>query len=436
MSATIWVLSMAFWISSPATGMGLFVAQDEVAEAPAGEDETTCIRCHLELEEDLGPQVRQWRESVHAAAGISCHDCHGGDPTIDDEIDAKRKETGFVGYPEEPDQVGPFCTRCHGDIEYMRKFNPSMRVDQYQEYLTSRHGKAVHEKGSKRAATCVDCHGQHQILPPDDPRSSVYPKNVADTCGRCHADEARMGAAGLPTDIPEKWKTSVHAATMAEGDLSAPTCNDCHGNHGAVPPGVRDVVHVCGRCHQTQEENFEQGTHFAHFQKLGKAPCITCHDNHAIHRPTDQMLESVEPGVCGRCHQPDDRCDRAARHMAGRMKSYVHEIELTQETLDEASRLGMDVSDARFRLSDVRDQLTMARVVVHRFSREDFDGVLDEGTKLLEGIQEEGEAALTEWQFRRKGLFVALVLILIVIVMLSLKVRQLDRMRRAEEHAA
>jgi len=423
-------------LAGAAPGLARTATAREAAEGVAPPlAETTCVTCHLELEEDLGPQVKEWRESVHARVGVGCHDCHGGDPTIDDEIDAKRKETGFLGFPEEPDEVGPFCARCHGDIEYMRRFNPSMRVDQYQEYLTSRHGKAVHQEESTRAATCVDCHGQHAILRASDPRAPVYPTNVAATCGHCHADASVVGSAGLPTDVVERWRESVHASHMEAGDLSAPTCNDCHGNHGAVPPGVRDVAHVCGRCHTSQEEHFEAGSHLAHFQKMGKAPCITCHDNHAIQAPTDDLLMSEEPGVCGLCHQPDDHCDLAARHMLGRMRSYVHETRESEDLLASAERLGMDVSAAQFRLSDVRDQLTMARVVVHRFSKEEFDEVLDAGTRILQGIRDEAGAAHDEWEFRRMGLFVALVLILVVIVLLTLKVRKLDRLRQAESAA-
>jgi hypothetical protein len=101
----------------------------------------------------------------------------------------------------------------------------------------------------------------------------------------------------------------------------------------------------------------------------------------------------------------------------------------TEKLLAEAELLGMDVSEARFRLTDVRDRLTMARVVVHRFSEPDFAEVIDQGDKILGEIRKEGDAALDEWQFRRQGLAIALVLILVVIVLLAIKVKNLDRAR-------
>ena len=54
-----------------------------------------------------------------------------------------------------------------------------------------------------------------------------------------------------------RWQQSVHARALVErGDLSAPTCNDCHGNHGAMPPGVESVTFVCGQCHGREASLF------------------------------------------------------------------------------------------------------------------------------------------------------------------------------------
>jgi predicted CXXCH cytochrome family protein len=408
-----------------------------VARAGAAEGEgsspkppdTACTRCHAQLAEDLGPEVAEWQSSVHAAAGISCHDCHGGDPTSDDMLKAKKTEANYVGAPKKRSDVAPLCAKCHSDIEYMRRFNPSMRVDQFTEYLTSRHGKAVHQQGSDKAATCTDCHGKHGILRVSDPRAPVSPAHVAETCARCHADAKRMASTNLPTDVFDKWKDSVHGKRLAGGDLSAPTCNDCHGNHGAMPPGVRDVVHVCGRCHATQEENFVAGTHKPYFERLEKAPCITCHDNHGIRPASDQLLGTTPPGVCGKCHKPGDRCDLATKNMTGEIDRLTSGLKETEGVLANAEQLGMDVSDARFHVTDVRERLTMARVVVHRFSEKDFGAVIADGEKILTGIRKQGDDSLAEWQYRRKGLAFSLVIIVVVIGLLGLKVRQLNHLR-------
>ena len=87
----------------------------------------------------------------------------------------------------------------------------------------------------------------------------------------------------LPTDQVAHYEKSVHAeALMKKNDLSAPTCNDCHGNHGASPPGVSSVANVCGTCHTRQAEMFRQSPHNASFQALGQGECVVCHQNHEI----------------------------------------------------------------------------------------------------------------------------------------------------------
>jgi hypothetical protein len=401
----------------------------------AGSESTGCVRCHEEIGEDLGPQPVEWRVSVHAKVGVSCHDCHGGNPSTDDMLEAKKAEAGYLGKPKSRAEIGPACARCHSDIEYMRRFDPSIRVDQYAEYLTSRHGKALHQEGSAAAATCVDCHGGHAIRSVTDPQSTIHATRVAETCGRCHSDPAKLGKPEIPTDVVEKWRESIHGAKLAAGDLSAPTCNDCHGNHGAVPPGTADVVHVCGRCHSTQEEHFQAGTHRAHFERLEKPACVTCHGNHLIAPATDALLAHAPPGVCGKCHEAGGPCDRATAAMLAGISSLTSGTAEAEAVLDEAERLGMDVSEPRFRLADVRDRVTMARVVVHRFSQPEFDEVVDEGRDVLAEIRADGDAALEEWEFRRRGLGLSLVFIVIVIGLLLRKVRRLDRERAARAPA-
>ncbi|HYB90424.1 MAG TPA: hypothetical protein VEC38_05200, partial [Candidatus Binataceae bacterium] len=38
---------------------------------------------------------------------------------------------------------------------------------------------------------CWSCHGNHVILPPSDPKSSIAPQNLISTCGQCHKGVTR-----------------------------------------------------------------------------------------------------------------------------------------------------------------------------------------------------------------------------------------------------
>ena len=129
----------------------------------AQKEETVCIQCHGGLADALGAPVGEWRESIHAGNGISCQDCHGGDPT--DFAMAMSLERGFLGAPDYA-EVPEFCGRCH--------------VGVLEDYQKSAHGLALQAGG----AQCVMCHTNHAVQ-----KASLDLIN-ADSCSRCH-DYAR-----------------------------------------------------------------------------------------------------------------------------------------------------------------------------------------------------------------------------------------------------
>jgi hypothetical protein len=90
----------------------------------------------------------EWRQSWHSQNGVSCHDCHGGDPA--DAAMAMSPLRGFVGAPKYRD-VPEFCGRCHVGI--------------LKNYAESGHGKAL--KASGRGPNCVTCHRSHGIQKAD-----------------------------------------------------------------------------------------------------------------------------------------------------------------------------------------------------------------------------------------------------------------------------
>ena len=55
-----------------------------------------------------------------------------------------------------------------------------------QTYYESYHGKVEHLGYPKLVAGCADCHGFHNILPPDNPKSLISDKRLVETCGKCH----------------------------------------------------------------------------------------------------------------------------------------------------------------------------------------------------------------------------------------------------------
>jgi hypothetical protein len=265
-------------------------ASTAAAELPGA---SSCLACHAALDEGLLQPVVQWKDDVHAAAGLGCEDCHGGDPAPAraEDLDAMSEAAGFRPVPGRL-AVAAFCGRCHSDATYMKRFDPQARVDQLAEYLTSTHGLR-HAAGDETPATCTDCHGTHGIKPVSRPDSPVYAANVPETCAACHAREATMSPYGITTAPVAEYRRSVHARALLErGDASAPACNDCHGNHGAAPPGVDSVARVCGQCHAREALLFRGSIKSALFDDMDVPECSQCHGPHLVLHPTAELFNN------------------------------------------------------------------------------------------------------------------------------------------------
>lgn len=93
------------------------------------------------------------------------------------------------------------CGNCHGDEALMAKYGISANV--LESYLDDFHGRSVNlfrtseDARLSSQAVCYDCHGIHNILSPENPRSMVYPDNLQTTCQKCHID--------TEIEFPEAW---------------------------------------------------------------------------------------------------------------------------------------------------------------------------------------------------------------------------------------
>jgi predicted CXXCH cytochrome family protein len=397
-------------------------AEQSAAKAPAG----SCVQCHLQLDGELQKPAKLSAQDIHFQMGLSCNNCHGGDPSSGDAEVAMSRAKGFSGTPDRK-KIATFCASCHSSPAFMRKFNPQARVDQYTEYLTSVHGKR-YQAGDTNVATCTDCHGAHGILAVKNPNSPVYPPNVADTCGRCHADAKKMAPYGIPTNQLALYEKSVHGLDLIQNrDLAAPTCNSCHGNHGATPPGVDTVANVCGQCHVSQWDMFKKSPHQKAFAESDLPACVTCHEHHDIRKTSDDMLGTEQSAICVNCHDKGSKgYDSAARMKAG-IVALRNNLDSAQELLHRAETAGMEVSRPLYDLNQGRDRLVLARVDIHYFDPDAIRKVLDEGEQIARTSQQSGNKALADLAYRRKGLAVSVVILLIMISLLLLKIRQISR---------
>ncbi|MCA9424295.1 MAG: cytochrome b/b6 domain-containing protein [Candidatus Omnitrophica bacterium] len=227
--------------------------------------------------------------------------------------------------------AGMECIDCHADIEdlphaeKLAKVNCAECHDDVQEiYDSSIHAHPLIEGTTGETASCVSCHGHHEIYPADDPRSTVNHHNLAQTCVRCHEDQAIIEKHQLPgQETIQSYILSVHGSSNVEDlESTAATCNDCHGWHDIQSHDSADsstsrqnVVKTCGQCHDDVVEEFYGSVHGA----LGKEGnpdvpvCTDCHGEHTIRSPEDRQSTVSKYHIsetCGRCHENQEIIDK------------------------------------------------------------------------------------------------------------------------------
>ncbi len=247
---------------------------------------SACLECHsdksLTKTNAAGKEISLFIDAATLTASVhrtnACVACHAdvGAKHPDDNVPAQRAN----------------CAQCHGV--------------QSETYGDSVHGLAL-AKGKAGAATCADCHGNHNILPPTSPASPLYFSRLAETCGKCHAQAAR--------DV----EASVHGKAVAAGHWDAPTCTDCHSEHRITALTSGASPQVCGNCHASERLNTKYNlpadrvsTFFDSYHGLASqygstlaANCASCHGVHRVLPSTDPASTIYRTNLvatCGKCH--------------------------------------------------------------------------------------------------------------------------------------
>jgi cytochrome b subunit of formate dehydrogenase len=212
-----------------------------------------CAVCHQHPSETYRGSVHALARGQGDAAAATCQDCHGSHAILsprglDSPVQrARLAATCGSCHPDEAAQVeqsvhgqalargereAPTCTDCHAEhqIEQLRVISPiklsqqicsrchaSERIntkyrlpsDRLETFLESYHGLSA-RFGSTRAANCASCHGSHLIVSSTDPRSTIHPNQLTQTCGQCHPGANENFASGR-----------IHANGASDADLGA-----------------------------------------------------------------------------------------------------------------------------------------------------------------------------------------------------------------------
>ncbi len=398
------------------------------------QQKSSCVSCHLEeVNEDHEKLVKDFLNGAHAKRGIGCEGCHGGDPQAEDAADAMDPDIGYIGIPARHD-IPAMCARCHADPNYMRAYNPNISTDQYSKYLISGHGKRLTKSHDPKVAVCTSCHGTHDILPPNDPSSSTYSLNIPATCAKCHSDSAYMAGRNIPTNQFAEFSHSVHGeALLKKGDRSAPSCTGCHGSHEARRPDPQGVANTCAQCHSYNRELFIASPHKAAHEKHNYPECEVCHGNHDIKKTSDDMLISETAGVCQKCHDPGTKGMLAAITMKAAIDTLKMSITNAKAVVEIVRNYGMSTEDPEYQLRQANDKLVQSRAVIHAFAPDKVALVALEGRNIALQAENQGKEILEQYNFRRRGFILSVIVILILSFLLTVKIRALDSEQYAQK---
>src|SRR5688572_22784056 len=112
------------------------------------------------------------------------------------------------------------------------------------------------------------------------------------------------------------YRESVHAKALAQGNISAAVCTDCHNSHDILPaadprsPIAKvNIPATCSKCHESESAEFMQSVHGqAVTRGVSRSPvCTDCHGIHGISSPVEKATANATTAVatdtCAGCHE-------------------------------------------------------------------------------------------------------------------------------------
>ncbi len=240
-----------------------------------------------------GPQGQVDPNSVQMFADSNkCLSCHG-DPSLVGLMTYRRPDGSsialYVDTKGSTNSVHRYkdCTSCHTTKPHevatpLTKLSLSAKCGTCHDYEYAQWKRSIHGApqfaGNDDPATCTDCHSAtsnpHNVVRVLDPIASTYPKNVAETCAKCHDDPKLMDKYGIVEKVYSSYMRSFHGKAMGLAPQSASlqqldtaTCVSCHGAHNiavvsdssAPVAGMDNLLTTCQTCHPDAKPEFVKG---------------------------------------------------------------------------------------------------------------------------------------------------------------------------------
>jgi hypothetical protein len=265
-----------------------------------------CSSCHAEVGTQFQKSMHGLLRAQNDRNAPACDECHGTHGILG----KKDPRSGTF-----PTNVPALCARCHREGNKAAVRYAGQQHDIIERYTESIHGKGLLKSGLTVTAMCTDCHTAHSVQPISSPESSVNPKNVPTTCGRCHHG------------IEEAFNNSIHVTRLGKTDKKLPVCNDCHSAHTirrADTEGFKlTIMTQCGKCHEDIAKTYFD-TYHGKVSQLGYTKTAKCHDCHGAHDiksiadPSSHLSRENVVATCQKCHAG------ATRRFAGYLTHATH----------------------------------------------------------------------------------------------------------------
>lgn len=352
--------------------VSLYVNEDKFKHSVHADLE--CVDCHMDFDpEDLphregediykvdcamchDSESEQYSESLHGRAhehgkflAPTCYTCHGKHDVLSPKNE--KSPTYVMNVPN-------LCGSCHKEgtrVSAMRTISQRHILENYKESI---HGDGLFRRGLTVTAVCTSCHFAHNILPHENPKSSINRNNIASTCMQCHSQIEKVHTKVIRGELWEKQPHVIPACidchqphevrrVFYERNYDDQRCMKCHSDKNLTrvvdgkeqslyvdPNDLKHSVHKdnscikchtdisefkdpickesgrvdCSICHAGEVEEWDLSQHSK--ERLAgnyDAPyCTDCHGSHTILKKTDKASPTFSrnvPQLCGKCHK-------------------------------------------------------------------------------------------------------------------------------------
>lgn len=321
-----------------------------------------CGKCHREgaavqLQREIHKDriIENYSESIHgegllkkglivSATCTSCHTAHHILPHTDEHSSIARGN------------IAKTCSKCHAEIELVHKkiikgelWEKEAQVlpaciDCHQPHKIR---KVYYELGLT-SKDCLKCHSNKNIRSTKDGRSLFVEEadinssvHVKIACAQCHTEVSaehkrpckriknKVKCDNCHEQIGQDFLRSRHGQLLLIGDVNAPTCKECHGEHKIL--SRKDIASLtfpinipalCAICHREGQKaalrivkkekdlvkHYIESIHGKGLLKSGLTVTATCTDCHTPHlqlsgKDVNSSINPLNlPRTCGKCH--------------------------------------------------------------------------------------------------------------------------------------